>query len=455
MGTNHDLSDLEAAADAAAEPARGLFREALTCFRAGALRAALSVAWSAVIADLLTKLQRLDAAGPDPLKARVAGNPTLGVLRSRGHSDPVDALHLESSLLAAAETDFDMLSPAERHELTRLARDRHHSVHPSMLPLAEGFLPSAELVHAHLRAVAGHLLRRGAIQGVHALDALWLELDSDHFPRDGRGAEAYLRDSPICTARPGTVRGAVIELVRRALADLRPPAERARYHAALVALLRIHEAVAVDALASTLTPTIAHLDDSHLGNVVALLAAVDRGWSVLGASARARTVNYVAGTVGPHLVDVLHDALAVPELLATARARVDELGPRPLLALLERGDRVACCDRVIALTIAAEELVEAERLAVPLIPPIARALDATQAVRLIGAIADRDPLFQSWKIIGGVLPACFDDLRRHAGPLAEPWARLYRRMLGDLVPEKSARLRALLLDLYPALDLAA
>lgn len=454
MGTNPDLSDLEAAAAAAAEPARGLFREALACFRAGALRATLSIAWSAVVADLLTKLQRLDAAGPEPLRARVAGNPLLGVLRSRGHSDPVDALHLESGLLAAAETDFDMLSPAERHELIRLARDRHHCLHPSMLPLAEGFAPSAELVHAHLRAVAEHLLRRGAIQGVHALAALWLELDSDHFPRDGHSAEAYLRDGPICTARPGTVRGAVLELARRVLVDLRPPAERARHHAALLALLRIHEAVAVDALASTLTPTIAQLDDSHLGNVVALLAAVDRAWELLGASARARTINYVAQTVGPHLVDTLHDALAVPELLSTAQARVDALGPRPLLALIERGDRVACCGRAVALVIAAEELVEAERLAVPLIPPIVRALDGPQAVALIGAIADRDPLFQSWKIVGDVLPACFGDLRRHAAALAEPWARLYRRLQGDLVPEKSARLRALLLELYPALAAA-
>lgn len=455
MPSTNDLTDLEDLAAHTTEPARGLFREALACWRAGALRASLALAWSAVVADILGKLQHLDSSGPQPIRTRIAGNPSLGVLRSRGHSDPVDAYHLESALLGAAEHDFDLLSPAERHELTRLNRDRHYSLHPSMLPLAEPFAPSPELVQAHLRAVADHLLRRSALQGVHALDALWLELDSEHFPRDGAAAEAYLRASPLQTARPGTIRGAVLELLRRVLEDLRPLGERARHLAALGALMRIHEAATLSALSAALTPTITHLGDTHLGNVVALLAAITRAWDLLGPPARSKVTSFVAELQGPTLIDVLHDALAVPELLSTAQRRIKGLGPRLLLTLIERGDRVACCGRAVELVCASDDFAEGERLASALLPPVMRALTPELAVKLIGDIADRDHLFQSWRIIGDVLPNGFDDLRRHSEAMVGVWTRLYRRTLRDLVPERSARLRGQIASLYPELFAAA
>lgn len=446
-----DFPDLVTVVAATAEPARSLLREALVCLDAGAYRGAIALTWSAVVADLMTKLRRFDAAGPEPLRARIAALPPLRALRSQGQADPADAVALEQSLLAIAEVEFDMLSPVERTELARLVRDRHHAVHPTMLPLVEPFVPSAALAQAHLRSALTYLIERDGLQGVHALDALWAELASEYFPRSAAAAEIHLRASPLRTGRPATIRAAVIEVARRVLVDLRPVGERARHHAALAGLLRVHETLAIDTLVTRLPSMIAGLDDTHFPNVIALLSAIVESWQWIGAPAQNKARIYVAETRGPHELDVIHDALGVPELYHLAYARVQELGPRPLRALIERGDRNACASRAVELVCAASDIVEGERLALALIPPVAPALTAQSAEALITALTDKDYLFASWKLLGELLPDIFDDLRRHHEALFPAWKHLYTRTLFDHVPEKTQRLRAQILGLYPEL----
>lgn len=444
-----DYPDLVAVVAATTEPARSLLREALVCLDAGAYRGAIALTWSSVVADIMTKLRRFDAAGPEPLRERIAGLPPLRALRSQGQADPVDAVNLEHALLAIAEVEFDMISPVERQELARLVRDRHHVLHPGMLPLVEPFVPTAALAEAHLRAALTYLLGRDALQGVHALDALWIELASEYFPRAASAAEAHLRAGPLRTGRPATIRAAVTELVRRVLVDLRPAPERARHHAALTALVRMHEAIAVDTLVARVPAMIATLDDPHFPNVIALLGADVDAWTWIGAPAQAKARAYVAETHGPHELEVIHDALQAPELHHLALARVNRLGPRPLRVLIDHGDRSACAARAVALVCAADDIVEGERLALALIPPVAAALSAASAEALLTALTDKDHLFASWKLLGELLPDIFDDLRRHHEALAPIWKRLYKRCLADLVPEKTARLREQLLRLYP------
>lgn len=147
---------------------RRLAGEALRCYNAGAYRASIAATWTAVTADIITKVIGLADDGDAtaiPFRTAVANAQAHGLNR-----EGVKAMQaIEADLLANAET-FELIDAIDSHELSRIQEDRNLCVHPSLRLHGGTYEPHAEVARGHLVVALTALLTHPPTQGSRALE---------------------------------------------------------------------------------------------------------------------------------------------------------------------------------------------------------------------------------------------------------------------------------------------
>ncbi|MET8381686.1 hypothetical protein ABZV14_01635 [Streptosporangium canum] len=142
---------------------RPLVEEAWRCYNAGAIRACITTTWSAVTADIITKLVRLadDGDGQAAL-FRTA----LSEAQKKGLSkDGVRAMQaIEASLLDKG-VEFELIDSIGSRELERIREDRNLCAHPSLRTLGDVYEPRPEVARGHLAVALATLLTHPPTQG--------------------------------------------------------------------------------------------------------------------------------------------------------------------------------------------------------------------------------------------------------------------------------------------------
>ena len=142
---------------------RPLVDEAVRCYNSGAARAAIATTWTAVVADVLSKISHL-AEGQDPAAAAFQAD----VDKARGHglnAEGVRAMQAIEDRLLGAALELELIDNIGQRELERIRQDRHLCVHPSLRHLGLTYQPEAEVARAHLAVALSTLLLHAPIQG--------------------------------------------------------------------------------------------------------------------------------------------------------------------------------------------------------------------------------------------------------------------------------------------------
>ncbi|WP_030299048.1 hypothetical protein [Streptomyces katrae] len=168
---------------------RRYVEEAIAAYGASAYRSALMSTWIAVAADIIGKIRLLADEGEgaavslrDALDKAIASNDVPALQR------------FETSLIAKAQADLELIGRREAEELTRLYKDRNLCAHPAFVAGGEDlFDPSPELVRAHLTTAVDALLSQPAVTGRKAIERFGLEVASDSFPRNDQRLNDHLR----------------------------------------------------------------------------------------------------------------------------------------------------------------------------------------------------------------------------------------------------------------------
>jgi hypothetical protein len=168
----------------------------VACYRSGAYRSAIVATWIAVCYDIIDKLRELALSGDS------AAEQHLEILeRARASHDVQRSLKFEHDILVLARDQFELISPLEYEDLSRLQEDRNRCAHPSLISRDQGFNPSGELARLHIRSAVLHLLQHQPVQGKSALDRLLSEVSSQYFPVEtAKAVQAIVRTSKT-TAR--------------------------------------------------------------------------------------------------------------------------------------------------------------------------------------------------------------------------------------------------------------
>ncbi|GAA5091171.1 hypothetical protein [Nocardia iowensis] len=174
------LADLETFVGQVWSPdVRLLAEDAWRCYNAGAIRACIAATWTAVTADIITKLVWLADDGDN--KA-VSFRNSIAAAQSKGlQRDGVRAMQsIESSLLANA-VEFELIDSIGLRELERIREDRNLCVHPSLRTLDDVYEPRPEVARGHLAVALTTLLIHPPVQGRKVVSGLAAYIDDPSF----------------------------------------------------------------------------------------------------------------------------------------------------------------------------------------------------------------------------------------------------------------------------------
>jgi hypothetical protein len=302
------------------ERAKRYIAEAAACYRGGAFRSCIVATWIAVAYDVIDKLQELALTGDKQAEQEVER-----FERIRASADVASALKFERDLLEMATDKFELLSPVEHLDLSRLQEDRNRCAHPSMAAAGEVYSPPAELARLHLRNAVSYLLQRQPVQGKAAMERVMAEINSPYFPTDSTEAFKHFEHGPLVRPRDSLVRNLATVLLKTLLLEPVDWHAKARYLAALRALRQLHHQAVESVLSARLPELVRRVGAGDLGQVVRLIANLGDVWEFLSADLQNMLRRYVArmpsGNIG-----LLNRALSIPPLRDAAEGRASTLG---------------------------------------------------------------------------------------------------------------------------------
>lgn len=356
--------------------ARAHIRDAVTAFRAGALRPAVVSAWAAVVTDIMAKVREIELTGD----ARAAQQAAI-FDAIRVDNNVERSLAMERTILVVARDDFELLSHHEHSDLERLREDRHRCAHPAMASVDEAYEPSAELVRYHISSALSHLLTQPPVQGKAALQRVMGEVSSSLFPTDVAGALRVLGGGPLQRPKDVLVRDFVIATIKATLRGdyAADAAFVSRALAAVAAVSEMHPA-AVDRVMSSDVPRIlGGLDDDDLPRVLRLAVALPATWDCMPESVRTK-LEQLVGVVNPReRPDVFLAAVATNALDTRVRDRVLDLDWQDIVALFQQDANAASSsamlvDRAVQLLVASSSWNASNALITAALIPAARAV---------------------------------------------------------------------------------
>lgn len=373
------------------ERAKAYVREAVASYRAGAFRSAIVATWIAVCFDFAEKLQELALAGDKEAESQIA---ELEKIRSSG--DVARALKFERGLLAAARDKFELISPLEFIDLSRLQEDRNRCAHPSLVAEGEAYSPTAELARLHILSAVNSVLQHPPAQGKYALDRLLKEVASDYFPIKFEEAKDFLSTGPLKKPRDSLVRNFVVVLLKQFLLVTNDYKYKRRISAALKAAATLHPAPFSAALAEKLSPLIRQVDDSSLYSIFSFFDLVPDVWHFLEIDVQQKLNNYVLDMPAGHF-DYIEDALRFAPLKESAEKRVKKATRSELADIIFFDLPSQVGDRFVEIYLASKSFDQANSWAKHMIIHSGD-LSADQVRRILQHASGNDQIIGSFEI---------------------------------------------------------
>ena len=140
---------------------RSLVSEAWQCYNAGAYRATISSTWTAITADLITKIEHLADDG-DP-KAQACRDEVSEARRKGLSAAGVSEMQAIERKLLDVAVSLEVVDSLDRQSLERIREDRNICVHPTLRGYP--YDPPPEVARAHLAVALDALLIHPPTQG--------------------------------------------------------------------------------------------------------------------------------------------------------------------------------------------------------------------------------------------------------------------------------------------------
>jgi hypothetical protein len=360
------------------------FREAVACYHAGAMRAAILATWIAVAFDFIDKISTLEAQG-DALAKQFAEE----FRKIRQSSDLRGSLQFERQILERAHRDLQLISDLEYADLKRLFEDRHRCAHPSMITDEELYQPTAEQVRYLMRSAVDSLLSQPPTSGKAALSQLLDQVRGSYFPIDKQNARTQLEVGHLRKPRPALVRNFAIVLLKIATDPAETAQTRLRAIAALNALKSMQpndtNAVLTEKFSDRLRPTTTK--DEHLLIALVAVSQIDDAAAFLEIDVRDRLSNFVAVIPDEEFSGAAAAAMRVEFTKTAAIARTEALQFKDFAAVVGSTAEVAAVKSVrqrgIQIYAASRSFDGANSIAQSIILPMTQAFDRHEIEEIV------------------------------------------------------------------------
>jgi len=237
-------------------------------------------------------------------------------------------------VLDRAKKQYELISPPEHMDLTRLYKDRHRCAHPLMNSLEDTFQPPAELARYHIRNAVTHLLQHPPVQGKAALDKLIKDIASPYFTETVDGAVRRFSNGPLAKLREVLVRNFVVVLLKGLLLDDLSEDFGCSRVVSLKAVRQMHHAMVEQSISETLSDVVRRVDNTCLVRVLQYLHAFPETWIYIQDDEHDRLVRYTLALPNADLLQGLVLSLDIEPLRSSAIERLTKVNDLELQSLI-------------------------------------------------------------------------------------------------------------------------
>jgi hypothetical protein len=359
-------------------------REAIACYQAGAMRAAIISTWIAVAFDFIDKIHTLESQG-DAQAKKFAEE----FRKIRQSSDLPGALAFERQILDRAHRDLQLISDLEFADLSRLFEDRHRCAHPSMITDEELYQPTAEQVRYLMRSAVNSMLSQPPTSGKAALTQLEEQVRGEYFPIDKKSARTQLEAGQLRKPRTALVRNFAVIMLKIATDPAESSKERARAAVALNAVREMHpsesNAVVAEKLSDRLRP--AAIKDEQLLIALVALAQIDDGAAYLDADVRDRVSNFVTMVTDEEFAGAAAAAIKIGFTKDVAIARTKKLKYKDFAATVgaavELSVEKPVRERAMEMYASSGSFDQANSIAQSIIMPMTQSFDRPEIEKIV------------------------------------------------------------------------
>lgn len=379
------------------ERAKSYIKEAVACYKAGALRSAIVSAWIAIVFDLIEKLKELSLAGDQEADRQIKIYE-----KALSEGDITQALRFEKDLLKLAQEKLDLISKIELIDLERVQFDRHRCAHPSMNMDGEIFNPSAELARCHIRSAIEHLLQYPPAQGKYALERILKDINSEYFPSTALDIQIALNKSPLAYPRESLVRSLIIVLLKDLVTSEIPHKEEIKKATVLSTIEELHPHTFEKTLEQIVSNLFRELNDSQLIKAVTIISRLPNVWGFLDNDVTLKLTSYVKALPETHLddLDLILKSVHLKEA-ATYRTRLISRKEAHNFIFFDTPREVS--DQIIKLYASSNSFEQANNFS-EVVARYAFDYDKTQIQTLLNACSQNDQILESFNI-GNVILA--------------------------------------------------
>lgn len=339
------------------DQAKNYIKEAVACYKAGAFRSAVVSTWIAISFDLLEKLKELSIAGDAEASSQISVYEKYS-----SSNDIAGLLRFEKSLLDIAQEKLGLISEVEKIDLERVQVDRNRCAHLSTDAEGDIFIPSAEIVRAHIRSAIEHLLQYPPVQGRYALDRIMSDINSEYFPHSESEIEIALSKTPFARPRKSLVRSLIVVLLKDLIKGEAYKARRKKSNT-LKVISRLYFGECEEVLAGKLSDILRNVEDERLLYSVLLLRDFQGLERFIDADVMQRLQIYVENMPSMD-AGYIEEMLNTPAFAARAERRVRKMNRADVSDILYIGKIHACvADKVADLYSKSESFSEANMVA--------------------------------------------------------------------------------------------
>ncbi len=364
------------------DQARQYIAEAVACYKVGAFRSSIVSTWIAIIFDFIYKLRELELTGDTK-----ASNRLEEFEKIRRNSDVTGSLNFEKKILDLAKDEFQLLSPLEYADLSRLLTDRNRCAHPSMNSIEDIYQPSAELVRYHLHNAVSYLLQRPPVQGKAAIKWLLNEIDSEYFPISDQEAAKSFANGPLRRPADALVRNFIIVLIKALLSDDLDEQKEQRYYVAINAVRKIHRELVEKTFSTKLNDIFKGVPDSRFGLIMRFLYFISDTWQYTHEDIRIKINEYITHMDSKDLVPNLLVALQIGSLHIQGMKRLADVSVSELAEIIAADTKNELTNEFVDIAISwyedAGNYASANSIGSYLIVPLVEALSLDQIERII------------------------------------------------------------------------
>jgi hypothetical protein len=380
------------------EQAQRYIAEAVACYKVGAFRSCIVATWIAIVFDFLYKLRELDLTGDKNANGKLEEFEKI-----RRSGDVTGSLNFEKKILDVARDEFQLLTPLEYTDLSRLLEDRNRCAHPSMNSVEDSYQPTAELARYHMRNAITYLLERPPVQGKAAIDWLVNEINSVYFPTSPEMAAHSFASGPLGRPTDALVRNFLIVLIKTLHSGSLDESTKRRYHTAVNAVRQMHRTIAEQTFVDKLNDIVKTLSDELFGRAMQFVEQVPDTWQYLRGDVRTRMNIYVKNMPYGDIVPNLHTALRITELKSTACEKLKHISRSQLVELFKLDENGAFrnefADEAVVRYEKAGSFHEANSIATEMLIPLAGCITPLQTERIVKTAAVNIEVRDSFELI--------------------------------------------------------